>query len=67
MAYEGQSKITEPYLITFWFGIVDKNVIIFYKYHMSSMFLTLTNYHSEASIMVARQLKIVTQIDAFTI
>ena len=23
MLYEGQSKITEPYLITFYFGIVD--------------------------------------------
>ena len=29
--------------------------------------LTLKNYPSEASIMVARQLKIVSQIDAFTI
>ena len=29
--------------------------------------LTLENYPSEASIMVARQLKIVSQIDAFTI
>ena len=29
--------------------------------------LTLRNYPSEASIMVARQLKIVNQIDAFTI
>ena len=29
--------------------------------------LTLKNYQSEASIMVARQLKIVSQIDAFTI
>ena len=39
---------------------------IFYKYHMSRMFLTLKNYPSEASIMVARQLKIVSQSDAFT-
>ena len=29
--------------------------------------MTLKNYPSEASIMVARQLKIVNQIDAFTI
>ena len=29
--------------------------------------LTLKNYPSEASFMVARQLKIVSQIDAFTI
>ena len=29
--------------------------------------LTLNNYPSEASFMVARQLKIVSQIDAFTI
>ena len=29
--------------------------------------LTLNNYPSEASIMVARQLKIVSQSDAFTI
>ena len=29
--------------------------------------LTLKNYSSEASIMVARQLKIVSQIDSFTI
>ena len=29
--------------------------------------LTLKNYPSEASIMVARQLKIVSQIDAFNI
>ena len=29
--------------------------------------MTLKNYRSEASIMVARQLKIVSQIDAFTI
>ena len=29
--------------------------------------LTLKNYPREASIMVARQLKIVSQIDAFTI
>ena len=29
--------------------------------------LTLNNYPSEAPIMVARQLKIVSQIDAFTI
>ena len=29
--------------------------------------LTLKNYPSEASIMVARQIKIVSQIDAFTI
>ena len=33
---------------------------------MSSIF-TLKNYPSEASNMVARQLKIVSQIDAFTI
>ena len=29
--------------------------------------MTLNNYFSEVSIMVARQLKIVSQIDAFTI
>ena len=29
--------------------------------------MTLKNYHSEASIMVARQLKIVRQVDAITI
>ena len=28
---------------------------------------TIKNYHSEASFMVARQLKIVSQIDVFTI
>ena len=29
--------------------------------------MTLNNYSSEVSIMVARQLKIVSQVDAFTI
>ena len=35
---------------------------MFYKFY-----LTLRNYPSEASIMVARQLKIISQIDVFTI
>ena len=39
---------------------------MFYKYNMSYV-LTLKNYPSEASFMVARQLKIVGQSDAFTI
>ena len=65
--YEGQSKITEPYLITFQFGIVDNKCVYFlYVSYVIDVF-TLNNYPSEASIMVARQLKIVSQIDAFTI
>ena len=42
-------------------------MIIFYKLSYVIDVLTLKNYPSEASIMVARQLKIVSQIDAFTI
>ena len=42
-------------------------MIIFYKYHNVIDVLTLKNYPSEASSMVARQLKVVIQIDAFTI
>ena len=41
-------------------------MIIFYKFHVIDI-LTLNNYPSEASIMVARQLKITSQIDALTI
>ena len=39
---------------------------MFYKYSVIDV-LTLKHYPSEASIMVARQLMIVSQIDAFTI
>ena len=45
-------------------------MIIFYKTNLVSYVidvLTLNNYPSVASIMVARQLKIVSQIDAFII
>ena len=41
-------------------------MIMFYKYNVIYI-STLRNYPSEASIMVARQLKTVSQIDAFTI
>ena len=65
--YEGQSKITEPYLITFLFGIVDNKCDYFQYVSYVIDVLTLNNYPREASIMVARQLKIVSQSDAFTI
>ena len=38
-----------------------------YYYNMSYIFLTPKNYPSEASIMVARQLKFASQSDAFKI
>ena len=41
-------------------------MIIFNKYHVIVV-LTLKNYPNEAFIMVARQLKIVSQVDAFKI
>ena len=65
--YEGQSKITEPYLITFKFVVVDNKcdyvLLVLYVIHV----LTVNNYPREASIMVARQLKVVGQSVAFTI
>ena len=65
--YEGQSKITEPYLIAFKFGIVDNKCDYFLKASYVIDRLTLKNYPGERPIMVARQLKIVNQINAFTI
>ena len=63
----GQSKIAEPYLITFLFGIVDNKCDCILKELHVIDFLTVMNYLREASIVVARQLKIVSQIDAFMI
>ena len=40
---------------------------IFLKYNITIDIWTLNNYSSEASIMVARQLKILSQVDVFTI
>ena len=53
--------------MTFYFGIIvnkcDYVLLVLYVMDV----LTLKNYPSETSIMVARQLKIVSQSDAFRI
>ena len=55
------------YVIAFRFGIIDNKCDYFLKVLYVIDILTLKNYPSEASIMVVRQLKIVSQIDVFTV
>ena len=65
--YEGQSKITELYLIIFKDDIKDKKCDYHLKVKYVMDVLFLNNYPGEASIRVARQLKIISQIDRLKI